>query len=91
MTLSAKIAIINKAKTKYLYFGLAKNLLFRNIAGIQSTKIKNGITIIPNQIAQNDNGEYLYFQNKVWTILDDEEEEEKNKNLKVCQKELNDC
>ena len=45
MTLSAKIAMMNKAKTKYLYFGLAKNLLFKNIAGIKSTKIKNGITV----------------------------------------------
>ncbi len=46
---------------------------------IPSINLKNGITIIPNQIAQNDNGEYLYFQNKVGTILDDEEEEEEEK------------
>ncbi len=47
-----------------------------------SINLKNGITIIPNQIAQNDNGEYLYFQNKVGTILDDEEEEEEGKKQK---------
>ena len=53
---------------------------------IPSINLKNGITIIPNQIAQNDNGEYLYFQNKVGTILDDEEEEEEEKEEKKKRK-----
>ena len=32
---------------------------------IPSINLKKGITIIPNQMAQNDDGEYLFIQNKV--------------------------
>ena len=43
-----------------------------------SINLNNGITIIPNQIAQGENGEYLYFQNKVGTIIDNEDKSGNN-------------
>ena len=42
----------------------------------QSIDLKKGITIIPNQLAQNENGEYLYLQNKVGPAVDDDDSED---------------
>lgn len=43
-----------------------------------SINLNNGITIIPNQIAQGENGEYLYFQNKIGTIIDNDKNDDSN-------------